>query len=262
MGSIREEDEDALKKEIEEILETLKEELGEKELTEVKNILYSNLTRGRIRKFTEQNSIDLRDYVLQVIGCYRDYHDRVRSIQIEKSNEIWVAFKRRLDLWAFRFLCKRGFPPNRNTFRLAQDYATETSITVMKARFPYDISFDSWAYVLLRNVCFQQFEKANKKSKVPDHLLVELNEELWQIADPDAGEVERRTGRRQQIEDAIEKVSTKRMRQVLRLYYYEGLSYQEIANLWGKTVNSVYKSHFDALKDLRKILNKEDDINE
>ena len=262
MGSIQKEDEASLKKEIDEILSTFSAGLGEKELAEIKSILYSNLARGRVKKFTKQNSIELRDYVLRVAGYFEDYHDQVRSIQVDKSNEKWVSFKRKLDFWAFRFLCKKGFSSSRNTFKLARDYATEAAITIMKAHFPYDIGFDSWAYVLLRNVCLQQFEKANKKSKVPNHLLVELNEDLWQIADPDAGEVEKSTGRQQQIEDAIGMISTERMRQVIRLYYFEGLSYQEIADRWGKTINSVYKAHFDALQDLRKILTKEDDINE
>jgi RNA polymerase sigma factor (sigma-70 family) len=262
MGSIQPEDEAARKKEIDDLLSELSIELGENLLAEIKGILYSNLARSRINKFIEQNPIELKDYVSLVISMHERYRDQVRLIQIEKSNDHWIVLKRQLDRWAYRFLSKKGLPPTPATFKLAQDYATEASITVLRAHFPYDTSFESWAYVLLRYVCLRQFEKANKKSNVPDHLLVELNEDLSQISDPEAGEFEQKTGRRQQIEAALEQVSTERMRQVIRLYYYEGLSYSEIAERWGKTVNAVYKAHFDALKDLRKILNEEDDINE
>ena len=255
MGLITGDDSAAQKKKIDALLSNLAADRGEMFLTEVRSILFSNLDRGRIKKFTKQNSIDLQAYVLRVVQLYEKLREYLRSIQVEKADTEWNALKARLDHWAYIYLRKKRFRPTQETIKLSQDYATDAAITIMNAYFPFDTEFEPWAFVVLQNVCRQKISEATRKSKVPDYLISELEDDLWRIADPAADDIEGKTGKRQLIQNAIEKLSTEQKRQVIRLRYFKGFSFKEIAEHLDKSINAVYKSHFDALKDLREILN-------
>jgi RNA polymerase sigma factor (sigma-70 family) len=254
MGLIPDDDIAAQKKKVDAHLRTLAADRGEMILTEVRSILFSNLDRGRIKKFTEQNSIDLQAYVLRVVQLYEKLREYLRSIQVDKADTEWIALKARLDHWAYSYLRKKGFRSTQETIKLSKDYASDAAITILNAYFPYDTEFEPWAFVLLQNVCRQKISKATRKSKIPDHLISELDDDLWRLADPGSVDIEGQTGMRQLIQDAIEKLSTRQKKQIIQLRYFKGFSFKEIADQLDKSINAVYKSHFDAMNDLHEIL--------
>jgi RNA polymerase sigma factor (sigma-70 family) len=54
--------------------------------------------------------------------------------------------------------------------------------------------------------------------------------------------------------DAIDQLSSEDRRTIILLYYFEGKDFDEIAEVLDRTKNALYKLHFDALENLRKIL--------
>ena len=53
---------------------------------------------------------------------------------------------------------------------------------------------------------------------------------------------------------AVNKLNSEDRKRFIQLYYFEGLGFQEIAKILDRTTNALYKLHFDALENLRKIL--------
>jgi RNA polymerase sigma factor (sigma-70 family) len=91
-------------------------------------------------------------------------------------------------------------------------------------------------------------------------MLSSLEEDLWRLADTAANDIEGRTGRKQMVQDAVDQLPTEQKRLVIRMRYFQGYAFREIADHLGKTINAIYKSHFDALEDLEKILRKDFDL--
>ena len=141
--------------------------------------------------------------------------------------------------------------PGPSTHMIAEECATEAALRILDAHFPYDTEFEPWAYTIVSMSCLRFFRDGTKKSVIPPQNLVELDEEL-----PDLDTARLMEGTDQSdLLDAISELPDAR-RQVIQLHYFKGMSLPEIANTLGKSAGATHSLHFNALRDLRKILGK------
>jgi RNA polymerase sigma factor (sigma-70 family) len=64
-------------------------------------------------------------------------------------------------------------------------------------------------------------------------------------------------GLKEKLEEAIKSLPFK-MRQILNLYYKEGLNFREIAETLNEPLNTIKSRHRRALKEIKKLLSEED----
>jgi len=227
----------------------------------IREIIYTNLERGRVATFLgRNNNVSPGDYVLHVADCHQRLNVYIRQVQIDKDEEVWGDLFETFQRWSYNYLLKRNFIPGEETFRKATGFAIETALELMNAHFPYDVEFEPWAYVLLQNVCRRQIVKAMRRKDIPDDKIVPLDAILEWI--PDVSKIDEKyyLNLKQKLLEGIEQLSSVSRKQVIKFYYFDRHSFPEIAARMGKRVNAVYKLHFDALQNLRKVLKESGDF--
>ena len=247
-------EEDDLRTDIEQALREVSQSRDNQFAAKIRPIILENLKNGRGDFFLENiPNTTLRDYVLYVVETYENLISLIQRIQIERSPDVWEPLYENLQKLAYNFLMKRGLYPGPATFQLAVDCATDAAIAIIQARFPYDTDFDPWVYNFVKYSCLKSIEKATKRSK-------NLKEIIYQD-----GVIEKIIGPDIQshswgiIIDIINAYLelTENRQQVLKFRYEHGLSSKEIAIRMGKSVSAIDKLHFDAIRQLRQLLNVE-----
>lgn len=220
-------------------------------------VLWANYDQGRVHRFLANGDAgDIGDYVNIVAAHFREQHDYVRLVQIETDREVWDILFQRLQRQAYGILAKNGFLEARERYEHALQCATDASLVIADRRFPYDASFEAWAYVVLRYTCKSHMRKHISGRSVPRRAQVSLDAYdgwLHNLADPGAEQMHRRLEQRHDLLQQVEGLSDAQRRFVL-LYYFEQKSYAEVAEILKKNKNALYKLNFDALDSLRKRL--------
>ena len=210
-----------------------------------------NLKNGRGNFFLENiPNASPQDYVFHVVETYERLSPYVQGVQIERSPDIWIELYETLQKFAYNFLVKKGLYSGKSTFHLGIDCATDAAIAILDARFPYDTDFDPWIYNFVKFACLKRIQQGVKRSN-------NMKEVIYQdvVLDEFSAPV-LNNQRRDIIIDAINaylQLSENRQ-EVLRLRYEKGLSSKEIAIQMGKSVNAIDKLHFDAIRQLRQLL--------
>ncbi|MFN8597860.1 MAG: RNA polymerase sigma factor [Anaerolineae bacterium] len=238
---------DQIESNLEQILSAVAQQRGVQFAAALRPILFANLERGRIDFYLDgQAQAQLHDYV----GRVADYYDRLSpylyNIQQAKSPEVWEALSQTLRQWAYGILWQApGLIADLN--QLAAEYADAAAEKILTAYFPYDTEFEPWAYVLVRNVCRQLLRR--------EHPSLELLDDERLVQTPDLAQADdtRRRDLRRDLLVAIEQLSSDARRQMIVLHYFQGYTLPDIAVRLNKTMSAVYKLHFDALAELRKI---------
>lgn len=242
-----------IKEEIERTLFLLKEREKDETISKLRAILYANLDRGRIDGFVDSNIANVQKYVLRVINHHERLSPLLNELQVARSTEAWQPLFGRMQKWAYNFLLGQGFYVSQETANNANACATEATIAILDAHFPYDTEFDSWAHVLVQNTCRKFIRKSTRKSIIPQQQLVSLeNTEILKLDNSLKDE-------RQQKEFADElaevlKLLSQSRKDVIDLHYFQGYSFPEIATKMNKTIGAIHSLHFNALRDIRKIL--------
>jgi RNA polymerase sigma-70 factor (ECF subfamily) len=119
----------------------------------------------------------------------------------------------------------------------AEDITQEVFLRVYRAAGTYTpkAKFSTWLYTITKNICFNELRK--KKSvtvfSIEDEMLPELPSlDASPVAKLEEAEV------RQRVLDAVKALPVNLKIAVLLLKYH-GLSYEEVANILGCTVNAV-----------------------
>ncbi len=248
---------ETLKREIENALEALSEEMGGELAARIRPILLANVDRKRLEAFVQNDARRVRQYVRQVAEKYQVLSHQVHQLQIDKSNELWEQLLKQMQTWAYRFLVRKGYNASKRTWEYAKECASEAARSLLRAHFPYDTDFEPWARVIVRHAC-QKFKRSDQK-ELPtiDDSLDDLEEILRSPQNPTL-DGERWKDRQSEISDALFNLLPER-RQVVELKYFQGMSAKEIAEKMGESVRAVYSLQFRALHDLRKILNENRD---
>lgn len=230
--------------EIEKKLQALPPELAVK----LRPVLLANLDRGRVETFTGDDLARVGEYVQRIREHYERLHNYLHAVQDERSGLVWEPLFAKLHTWAYNFLLRKNFYPGQETSDIAQARAADAAMRLIEAHFPYDTEFEPWAYTIVTMSCLHFFRDATRKSAIPSQNLVELDETL-----PDITAFLQDGDDHADLPEAIARLSEAR-RQVINLYYFEGLPLPEIAEAMGKTPGAIHSLHFNALADLRKIL--------
>jgi RNA polymerase sigma factor (sigma-70 family) len=241
-----------IKTEIDRILQSLEAE--PQTIASIRLILHTNLDRGRVEHFIGSDIRRVGEYVRRVLEHYARLHSYIRSLQKERTDEVWQPLFKQLQTWAYNFLLRKGFVPGLSTRTIAEECATEAALRILDAHFPYDTEFDPWAHTTVTMTCFRFFRDGTKKSAVPPKNLVELDEQLPNLEDSGFKNQDDRNALLQTMSGLSEA-----RRQVIQLHYLDDVPLPEIATLMGKSAGAIHSLHFNALQDLRKILSKNRD---
>lgn len=249
---------ETIKAKTKKVLSSLEKKLHENTLAKIRTIIAANLDRGRVQRFIGDDIARVEKYVNHVVEQFQELSPLLHQLQVSQSTDAWLPLYEELQQWAYNFFLNKGFYPGQETKDVAIARATDAAVEILSAHFPYDTDFKPWAHVILQNTCRKFVRESTKKSIIPqkqlsrfdkvEHLLSQISQEnnrkklqLEDIAE--------------ELREAVQQLSKSR-RLVIEYYYFQGLSLPEIAEEMGKTVNAVYSLHFNALKDLRKILDQ------
>lgn len=216
-------------------------------------IVMDNWAEGRVDKFFESKTEDsAHDYVCRVVKYYKTCSNFV--FQIETADvEAWEELIAKLRKWAYAFLKKKNLPYHLDLIQIAQDCGSDAGGRLINLRFPFDVHYDSWCCRVVHHVCLSYIREHAEKIKVVELSsdLSETDEWLRALSVPDGTND---SGIRMDLMDAIEELNSEDRKHFIYLYYFEGRSFAEIAEILERTTNALYKLHFDALENLRKIL--------
>jgi RNA polymerase sigma factor (sigma-70 family) len=217
----------------------------------LKSIIFTNLNAGRVHTYLNNHPhYHPRDYVWLVADHHERWHTYVHKIQIEKQAELWELLFVKLQKWAYNYLRRKNVPAEAGRFEQALDYATEASIVLIAAHFPYDVDFDPWACVLLQNICRCHIRKTVNSASTLDKDLLTLEhcyQQLRALGDPSAKEAQHLAELRCDLLDAIEHLASEARKQFALLYYFEDNTLEQIAEKMNRQVNALYKLHFGSV---------------
>jgi RNA polymerase sigma factor (sigma-70 family) len=238
-----------IKLEIEKTLQLLEAEGRSQTAANIRLILHANLDRGRVENYIENDIKRVSEYAQRVVDQYAKLNPYIRSIQSDRSDDVWLPLFKQLQYWAYNFLLRKNFVPGLSTSIIAEECATASAMNMLDAYFPYDIDFEPWAHVIVINTCLHFFRDETKKSVIPPQNIVELDEKLSSLEDINPGNRDDNGD----LLQALSRLSDAR-RQVIQLHYLDDLPLPEVAEVMGKSIGAIHSLHFNALQDLRKIL--------
>ncbi len=249
-------------------ISALREELKafgkNKSLSEsISPIIFSNLQKGRVKHYlSSEQGATLRDYVLHVAKHYERWHGYVNAIQVERQEDLWKELLEKMQKWAYLYLQRRNYFNHKdiNTrFQLANACASEAAVFLMNADFPYDVEFDAWLSVIVQNAVRKTIERdfpLNSYVQSEEVALDTLDDRLLSAGVQNESEPTRFELRNDLLQ-AIDQLSESQKQVIVGFYFY-GKPLPKLAEEMDINVNAIYKRHFDALKQLRKILIEED----
>ena len=247
---------DIIKAEIEKKLSSLEVVLDKKTLSQIRIILYANLDRKRIDRFVGDDLSRVDKYIDEVVAYYEALSPLLSQLQIEEDPKAWEPLYESLQQWAYNFFLGKGFYPGTETAATALSCATDAAVEILAAHFPYDTDFHPWAHVILQNACRRFIRRSLKKSNIPAEKMSGLDDVEHMLSSISIKETDLKIQLdevREGVLAALETLSPAR-KKVIELHYFQDFTLTEIAEELGKTVNAIYGLHFNALKDLRKIL--------
>ena len=246
--------EDDLRTALTTALQELAEKKDESLAATLRPIIERNLSRGRIQSFLNGHENPTpRHYVWRVVEIYERLHSYLVELQEQRSSEVWLPLYKDMSKTAQHYFLRCGLPETKETRELAEESARETSARILTSHFPYDVEFQPWMYVVLRNVCSGKLKNI---SRIVEKDISELEESLADSSIPSGRQIESDLGRRNSLLLILEKLTPTR-KQVIFMHYFEGRTFQEIAVALNKTVNAIHQLHFYALRDLEKLFNDE-----
>ncbi len=244
---------DELKIEIDKAIEQVACLQGAETAAKVKTVLYANLDRKRVQAFIEDKIERVGEYVQKVAATYNDLHIYIDRLQVEGSACEWQALFNLMHNWAYNFLVRKGFFPNRSTWDIASECASEASIHILGAHFPFDTDFEPWAHVIVQNTCRKYIRKGTKASVIPQMKLVNIDKDCNDIEDPALQRQVNPANFRADLMDAVRQLSNER-RRVIEMAFFDELAAVEISKKMDKSIEAVYSLKFHALHDLRNFL--------
>ncbi len=164
---------------------------------------------------------------------------KVKEGQLEKLGLLYERYSSSLHRYFYR---KTKQP------QLSEDLVQSVFERMLKYRDTYtgDGLFTTWMYSIARNAHIDHYRKQKRLKE--DEI---LDEERILGDDPSGvGEMDTRTLRKQILEQALDALDDDK-KEVVILSRYEGLRYQEIADIQGVTESAVKVRMFRAMKELK-----------
>lgn len=244
-----------LKATLEKVLAEWEQQSGQSFTAEVREIVQTNLDRGRIEKRFGEISLpteeQLAAYVALVANYYQQHHVLLHKLQKgrEQANEEWEQLWGSFYEWAYSYLRKKNFSGGSETAVFAENYTQEAAVAFFHAYYPYDVPFDAWARLLVINTCRRQMRQAMTDKETANRESVVLEDNLTAVADQVSATLEQEE-LRQRLKTAVRQLNSEAAQYVITRHYFDGVPLKEIAVEMGKTPGSVHSIHFRALKSL------------
>ncbi len=226
-------------------------------------ILLRNHARGRVRYFLKhQENGDLEDYIRRVADYYEQLHEYIHQIQQERRAEVWEPIYKKLHSWAFGRLQQKGLLIEE--IRRHQHHvhcATEAAVRILHAHFPYDTGFEPWAFVIVEHMVNKHIARLMKERQKEQNI---VSVDQWEtgpdmLRDQITSLFHEQIADKSELLDAIAQLPSLAQQQLILRRYFDGWSFKQIAAEQGKTVNAIYRLHYEALANLRKILRSKRD---
>lgn len=251
---------DPIDHEVENALQLLIKQ-GQQDLAaNIRPILTKNREKGRIEYFTNGQLNRVREYVFRVAEHYQAQCTYLEKIKIERSTEVWGPLFADMCKWSYSHLKRKDFNGVLATVENATECATEASIMLLRAHFPYDTDFKPWAHVIVQNACQKFIQVHYKKYNIAEENLVDIEDLHEYLKDHRSQEDGQTRELRDELRAAIMGLSETRQK-VIESLYFLGMSVGELSEQLGKRPSAIHSLHFNALHDLQKILSKTRDNN-
>lgn len=218
-------------------------------------IILANMDRGRVHNFLDsRENGQPEEYVWRVLAYYQKWQPYLTKIQEDRLPDLWQPLYEKLKRWAYNYLFRKNFhAATDRKAQMAADCATIAATKLLNARFPYDTDFDPWAYVLVQNVTLKHLYQEYKDAAANLQQVDDWEE--WETVLPGLTTQGHRDiiELRQSLLTTIDQLASDARKQIVVLHYFDGLSFQQIAQIMGRSDSATHKLHFDALQNLRKI---------
>lgn len=234
-------------------LKQLQSESGDKINEALQTVLHKNLRRSRLQQYLHLNPEGTaKTYVSQVARRYKVDHCYLKQVQQQKNDEVWEPLLEKIRQWSFRYLGRWKLDePTRMTY--TSEIAQEASLAIIHSHFPYDCEFDAWACKITQHVCSQYMKHHDLSYEVDNLNLLEIDEWYQDNVEKQEADLENHIADKLLLLNAITQLSNEK-ESVIKHFYFEEKPLQQIANEMNVSANTVYKRHYDALQQLRRIL--------
>jgi RNA polymerase sigma factor (sigma-70 family) len=243
-----------LRQELETHLPVLTARYGPETAGRVGDIIRVSIESGRAQRFLSSGTVpDLGTYVERVAQYYQAHRDYMAALRAGDA-ESWQPLLGQLAGWAKRLLWHAAFNADRRQHAL--DCAHDAALVLANNRFPYDTAFAPYAYVVLRNVTQHYINRyLHDRQDVHYYFGQDERTDDWLQNLPDPATVgqpehENRSLLYARLHRAIGSLTPLQLEFVF-LYYFDDKSYDEIAQIMGREVNTLYKLRHDVVEKLR-----------
>jgi RNA polymerase sigma factor (sigma-70 family) len=220
----------------------------------VNSLLHRSVEYGRATRALGENPEEqkCREYVDNVIVFYQKYHSTITCLE-RQDPEIWTATINKIRMWANGYLKNQHIDGSLRT-KSVEECVPNAVLAYLSSVYHYDTEFDAWFCVLVQNVCRKYIKDQMRNGRMLEKEALSIDEVdylLEKLADDRELDSRRLKELRSELLEATKRLSSEARQQLIILYYFSGFSFKEIAQTMGKSMNAIYKLHFDALNELR-----------
>jgi RNA polymerase sigma factor (sigma-70 family) len=236
----------------------------------ISDIVSRNVASGRAQRVMAGQSIEARGelpletYIDRVINSYLREHGRVEALAAQ-DEAAWTELLEQLTGRAYSILLRLQVPPGRARGE-APDFAQETCEVIFNHPFPYDVSFDAWATVILKNRILWQYTRSqdmiDRKPRIlsldrPGRSETGDDFSLYDLLTDDSGtSAFERLEVREWLMQAIACLRSRPQQRVIIYTFFYELTDDEIAERLSRTKQAVYNLRHRALRGLKEILER------
>lgn len=224
-------------------------------------VLHRSVEYGRANRVLgdnpDNNACD--EYVAQIITHYEKHHFLVTCLE-KGETEAWALVMEKIQRWASGFLKRQGIHGNLRKSSV-KECVTNAVLAYLSGVYHYDTDFDPWLCVLVQNVCLKYIKEQRHPNQIQQEEAISYEQSRFPIEtliDGGASHSQQLKDIRLMLLEAIEGLSSEARKELILLYYFHGYSFKEFASKTNRTLNAVYKLHFDAINELRENLDKPD----
>ncbi|MFQ5768695.1 MAG: RNA polymerase sigma factor, partial [Acidobacteriota bacterium] len=204
----------------------------------------------------------LETYIDRVIAGYLREHRRVEALAA-RDETAWNELCKLLAGRAYNILLRLRVPAARAANE-APGFVQQTCEVVFSQPFPYDVSFDAWATLILRNQILQRYTRSQDLiDREPRMLSLDRPSQhqtgddfsLYHLlADESGHSAFERVEVQEWLLQAIAQLRSRPQQQVIVDTFFYELSDDEIAGRLDRTRQAVYNLRHRALRRLKQIL--------
>ncbi len=230
----------------------------------ITTIVARNVQSGRAQRVLATTAPEqIERYIDRVIATFIVEHDRLDRLAAGEA-DAWTRLFQQLAQRAQWLLNRITTSPA--TAPEAIEFAQAACEAIFRSTFPYDVSFDAWATLVLKNIIWQRYQRSrdllDRNSQVEslegastaepgtEFSLHEL------LADPNSNVFDQPEVR-EWLLSALDQLSSVTQERVLIELYFNERSIPEVAQRLGRSVQAVYNLKHRALLELKSILTRE-----